>query len=222
MYIPAHFEESRTEILHALVRAHPFASLITQSSPDGINANHIPLCLSHEHGQFGVLRGHVARSNPMWGELALNAEAMAIFQGPDSYITPSWYPTKQKHGKVVPTWNYAVVHAHGLLTVIDDSSWLRSHLETLVIQQEALFSEPWSVSDAPKEFTDKLIGEIVGIEMVITRLKGKWKISQNQPAQNQAGVVCGLKKSGGRNAVEMAGMIEAVLRHAHHKTTETD
>lgn len=213
MYLPSHFEESRVEVLHDLIRAHPFATLVTLSS-GGINANHIPLHLSQEPGRFGTLRGHVARANPMWSDLVQDVEALAIFQGPESYITPSWYPTKREHGKVVPTWNYVVVHAYGSLRVIDDPAWLRSQLEALTAQHEASFSDPWSISDAPREFTDRLIGAIVGIELVITRLTGKWKVSQNQPARNQAGVVSGLKERGSRGASEMAALVEEVSRNA--------
>ena len=123
MYLPSHFEESRIGALHEVMRSRPLATIVTLSA-GGINANHIPLYLSPESGQYGTLHGHIARSNPMWSDLDQNVEALAIFQGPDSYISPSWYPTKQEHGKVVPTWNYAVVHAYGSLRVFDDAVWL--------------------------------------------------------------------------------------------------
>lgn len=207
MYVPPHFEETRLEVLHRLIRAHPLATLATLSS-GGIDANHIPLHLSEEPGRFGALRGHVARSNPMWRNLVADVEALAIFQGPDSYITPSWYATKREHGKVVPTWNYAVVHAYGSLRVVDDPVWLRNQLEALTERQESSFSAPWSVSDAPGDFTARLMEAIVGIEIIITRLVGKWKLSQNQPAHNCAGVVLGLKQQGTHGALEMAGLIE--------------
>jgi transcriptional regulator len=151
----------------------------------------------------------VARANPLWKDLVSGVEALAIFQGPDQYVSPSWYPAKREHGRVVPTWNYAVVHARGALRVIDDPAWLRGQLEALTAGQEASLSEPWAISDAPREYTDRLIGAIVGIEMTITTLTGKWKVSQNQPAENQAGVVSGLNDLGSADAREMAELVEA-------------
>ena len=214
MYIPPHFEESRIEVLYELIRARPLATLVTLSS-DGINANHIPLHLSPESGPFGTLRGHVARSNRIWTDLAQDVETLAIFQGADSYITPSWYATKQTHGKVVPTWNYVAVHAYGTLRIIDDPPWLRLQIDAMTTQHEAAFPEPWALSDAPREFTDRLIEAIVGIELVITKLTGKWKVSQNQPAQNQAGVINGLKESEGLDALEMAALVESFSHNDH-------
>lgn len=210
MYLAPHFEASRVETLHDLMRAFPLATVVTLST-DGLNANHIPFHLSQEPGPFGTLRGHVARSNPMLSDLVRDIETLAVFHGPDSYITPSWYPTKNEHGKVVPTWNYAVVHAYGTLRVVDDAVWVRNLVEALTARQEAPFSERWSVSDAPHEFVDQRIGAIVGIEMVITRLIGKWKVSQNQPLQNQIGVIQGLKSLGESRALEMARLVEKWL-----------
>jgi transcriptional regulator len=208
MYLPPHFEESNVEILHNLIRARPLATVVTLST-DGLNANHIPLHLSQQSGQFGTLRGHIARSNPMYTDLVRGAEVLAVFHGPDSYISPSWYPTKREHGKVVPTWNYAVAHAYGAFRVIEDATWIRNMLDALTTQQEASFSERWAVSDAPHEFVDQRIEAIVGIEMVITKLIGKWKVSQNQPVQNQAGVVKGLRELGeNNNVLEMAALVE--------------
>jgi transcriptional regulator len=208
MYIPGHFDEPRVEVLHALMRARPLASLITLSA-GGLDANHIPLHLSADPTPYGTLRGHVARVNPVWRDLARDVEALAIFHGPDAYISPSWYPTKAETGKAVPTWNFAVAHAYGTLRVIDDATWLRAHLETLSTSHEAAFPEPWQLSDAPRDYTDKLIGAIVGIEIGITRLRGKWKLSQNQPPQNQAGVIRGLRAGGSADALEIAALIEA-------------
>ena len=213
MYVPAHFEESRIEVLHDLILTHPFSTLVTMSSI-GINANHIPLHLVQEAGQYGTLQGHVARANPVWSDLVNNVEVLVIFQGPSSYITPSWYPTKQEHGKVVPTWNYVTVHAYGALRVIDDPVWVKTQLESLTVQQEALFDKPWAVSNAPVEFTDKMIGAIVGIEILITKLIGKWKVSQNQPTLNQAGVVQGLDSLGRSEATELAAIVEKASQNA--------
>ncbi|PPD47060.1 MAG: transcriptional regulator [Methylotenera sp.] len=213
MYVPAHFEETKIEMLHDLIVAHPLATLVTMTS-NGINANHIPLHLVQEAGQYGTLQGHVARANPVWSDLVNNVEALVIFQGPSSYITPSWYPTKQEHGKVVPTWNYVTVHAYGALRVIDDPVWVKTQLESLTVQQEALFDKPWAVSDAPVEFTDKMIGAIVGIEILITKLIGKWKVSQNQPTLNQAGVVQGLDSLCRSEATELAAIVEKASQNA--------
>ncbi len=206
MYLPGHFAEPRVEVLHALMRARPLATLVTPAA-DGFAANHIPLHLSAAPAPFGCLRGHVARANPLWKEGGADAGVLAIFHGPDAYITPSWYPTKAATGKAVPTWNYAVAHAHGRLRVIDDAAWLRAHLEALTGRHEADFPQPWQLSDAPRDYTEKLIGAVVGIEIVITRLDGKWKASQNQPPQNRAGVVAGLRASGSPDALGMAALV---------------
>ena len=213
MYVPKHFEESRIDVLHDLIFAHPFSTLVTISSI-GINANHIPLHLIQQTGQYGTLQGHVARANPVWSDLVNDVEALAIFQGPNSYITPSWYPTKQEHGKVVPTWNYVTVHVYGTLRVIDDPIWVRNQLELLTTQHKASFNKPWAISDAPDEFTDKMISAIVGIEILITKLIGKWKISQNQPALNQAGVMQGLASLGKLEAAELAAAVEMAQKNA--------
>lgn len=196
--------------MHELIRTRPLATLVTLSS-NGINANHIPLHLSEVPSPFGTLRGHVARSNPIWHDLKSDIEVLAIFHGPDAYISPSWYATKQETGKVVPTWNYTVVHAYGSLRIIDDASWIRTQLEALTNHNEAVFPEPWAVSDAPHDFTEKLIEAIVGIEMVVTRLSGKWKVSQNQSPQNRASVIQGLNTSGQREA---ATLVNAGIKNA--------
>jgi transcriptional regulator len=211
MYTPKHFEEPRTEAIHELIRARPLSTLVTLTSA-GLNANHIPLHLAATPA-FGTLRGHVARANRFWSDYAKDVEVLAIFHGPDSYITPSWYATKKETGKVVPTWNYAVVHAYGALRIIDDASWVRDQLEALTAHNEAGFAKPWAVSDAPHEYTEKLINNIVGFEIVITRLTGKWKVSQNQPEQNQAGVIEGLINSGLRDAEEMAKLVAASTKN---------
>ena len=205
MYLPAHFEESRSEVLHALMREHPFATLITHGD-NGLTANHLPLHLAPEIAPLGALQGHVARANPLWQEPA-DTEVLAIFHGPQTYVTPSWYPTKREHGKAVPTWNYVVVHARGRLRAIDDPDWLRRQLETLVASHEAGFAEPWQIADAPPDYIDKMLTAIVGIEITITELKGKWKISQNQPPANRAGVVAGLRQQGTADALAMAELV---------------
>lgn len=209
MYIPKHFAEPRVDVLHQLIRARPLSTLVTLSS-SGLNANHVPLHLTPEPNPFGTLRGHVARDNPIWSDLNNDLDVLAIFHGPDAYVSPSWYPTKEETGKVVPTWNYAVAHAYGTLRVIDDSAWLRNHLEELTAHNEAAFSTPWQLNDAPTDFIEKMMGAVVGIEIVINRLVGKWKTSQNQPAQNQRGVIGGLRASGVSDAIEMAALVEDI------------
>lgn len=207
MYIPPHFAEPRVDILHRLIQARPLCTLVTLT-PGGLDANHVPLHLSDEPAPFGTLRGHVARANPIWCEVVPGSEVLAIFQGPEAYVTPSWYPTKAETGKVVPTWNYAVAHAYGILRVVEDSTWVRTQLEALTAHIEAAFAAPWQVSDAPHEYIDKLLGAVVGLEIVITRLVGKWKTSQNQPASNREGVAHGLRGLGVEEAIAMADSVD--------------
>ena len=208
MYIPHHFAEPRVDILHQLIQARPLCTLVTPT-PGGLDANHVPLHLSEAPAPFGTLRGHVARANPMWREVVPGSEVLAIFQGPEAYVTPSWYPTKAETGKVVPTWNYAVAHAYGILRVVEDSTWVRTQIEALTAHNEAAFAAPWQVSDAPHEYIDKLLGAVVGIEIVITRLVGKWKTSQNQAESNREGVAHGLRGLGGEEAIAMADLVDA-------------
>ena len=206
MYIPSHFEEHRPEVLHALMRAHPLATIITLTS-SGIVANHVPLHLYPDAGGGAVLRGHVARANPLWKDWVSDTEALAVFQGADGYISPTWYPTKKEHGKVVPTWNYCAVHAYGVLQVHQDTGWIRAQVEALTAWQESVSPEPWSVADAPQEFVDSMLQQIVGIEIAITRLYGKWKLSQNQPQRNRAGVIEGLGKRDHGGAAQLCALM---------------
>lgn len=206
MYCPTHFAESRPAALHALMRSHPLATLVTVA--DGVpDANHLPLSLETAADGRTVLRGHVARANPLWKTASDGAPALAIFHGPDAYITPSWYPTKREHGKAVPTWNYATVHARGPLHFIDDADWLRAHLDTLTQAQESAFAEPWAVRDAPADYFEKMLGAIVGVEMTVSSLEGKWKMSQNQPDENRSGIVTGLRASGSTTAAAVAALV---------------
>ncbi|MGE0132216.1 MAG: FMN-binding negative transcriptional regulator [Blastocatellales bacterium] len=211
MYVPMQFEETHVEVMHDLIRARPLATLVTLGS-GGLTANHIPMEISAAPLPFGTLRCHVARANPFWRDLSADVEALAVFQGPGAYITPSWYPAKQETGKVVPTWNYAVVHAYGSLRVIDDAEWLRSQIGRLTDQNEAALPEQWKVSDAPQEFIEKLLGSIIGIEMVVTRLIGKWKVSQNRTAADQAGVISGLREHGQSDSLLMAELVEQATK----------
>lgn len=206
MYLPRHFEESRIEVLHALVRAHPLGALVTLGA-GGLEANHIPFEIDPDPAPFGTLRGHVARANPVWRELSRGGDALAIFQGPSTYVSPSWYPSKQADGKVVPTWNYAVVHAYGPLRAIDDAAWLRAFVERLTDRNESPRAARWRVTDAPADYVDKMVTAIVGIELPVSRLIGKWKTSQNRGAADRAGVVAGLEQDGGDAARAMAALV---------------
>ncbi|HYD81706.1 MAG TPA: FMN-binding negative transcriptional regulator [Paucimonas sp.] len=209
MYIPSHFEERRAEVLHRLVAEHSFGTLVTLGS-GGLGANHLPFELDPGAGPLGTLRAHVARANPVWRDCAGEVEALAIFQGPGAYVSPSWYPAKQEHGKVVPTYNYIVVHAHGPIRVIDDPVWLKALIERLTDTHEAGRPVPWKVADAPADYIEKMLGAIVGIEIPISRLQGKWKASQNRGAADRRGVAQGLLAAGGEQAAAMAAAVMAM------------
>jgi len=191
MYLPKHFAETDIAVMHDLMRTHPFATLVTQG-PDGLDANHIPLHLDASTGPNGTLRGHIARANPLATDATVNRKILVIFKGPDSYISPSGYATKAEHGKVVPTWNYVAVHAHGALRLIDDRDWLLAQLDTLTTEHESALPQPWSIDDAPADYIGKMLGAVVGIEITIDRLIGKWKVSQNQPPANQVSLIAAL------------------------------
>ncbi len=207
MYLPAHFAETRVDVLRALMQAHPLATIVTLSS-EGLVADHIPLELKEgpDPQGPGVLRGHVARANAMWRD-ASGCEALVIFQGPQHYFSPGWYPSKKETGKVVPTWNYCCVHAYGHLRVHDDAVWVRELVNGLTARHESRMPRPWSTDDAPAEYVQTLLEQIVGIEICITRITGKWKVSQNQPAHNRAGVIGGLSGLGEPDAHAMAQLI---------------
>ena len=207
MYMPAHFEETRAEVMHRLIHEHPLAVLVTLGST-GLNANHIPLEIDSEPAPFGTLRGHVARANPVWRDFSRDVEALTVFQGPQAYISPAWYRTKKETGKVVPTFNYIVVHAYGSLRIIEDEAWLRGLVERLTTRHESGRPEPWKVSDAPEDFIKTQLRAIVGIEMPVTRLVGKWKVSQNRPAVDREGVVQGLSAMKDANASAMSKLVK--------------
>jgi transcriptional regulator len=207
MYLPAHFEETRVEVIHQLIREHPLAALVTLGSA-GLDANHIPLEIDPEPAPFGTLRGHVVRANPVWRDFSRDVEALTVFQGPQAYISPAWYQTKKETGKVVPTFNYIVVHAYGSLRIIEDEAWLRGLVERLTTRHESGRAEPWKVSDAPEDFIKTQLRAIVGIEMPVTRLVGKWKVSQNRPPVDREGVVRGLSEMNDANAAAMARLVK--------------
>lgn len=205
MYQPPHFREDRLEIQHALMRLHPLGLLIT-AGPNGLQANHVPFLIDTAGSERGTLRAHLARANPQLVELAAVAECLVVFQGPQHYISPSLYPTKRETGKVVPTWNYITVHAWGQPRVIDDTDWLRRQIDDLTTHNEKSQSSTWKVSDAPDAFIAAQIKGIVGLEIPIARIEGKWKVSQNRPATDQAGVVDGLRGGPG-DADAMAALV---------------
>ncbi|QNI31047.1 FMN-binding negative transcriptional regulator [Alloacidobacterium dinghuense] len=210
MYIPRHHEETRVPVLHQLMQRQPFASLITFGI-SGLYATHLPMVLDEQEGSLGVLRGHISRANIQWREYSPDVESLAIFSGPHHYISPSWYAEKQETGKVVPTWNYAVVHAYGYLKVIEDAAWLRAHVERLTNIHEATSPEPWKVTDAPAGYVASLVKGIVGLELPIERLEGKWKVSQNRSEADRRGVIAGLEELDTTNSMMMRQMVSDTL-----------
>jgi len=207
MYLPSHFEEQRVEVLHQLIREHPLGTLVTLDAK-GLNANHIPFEIDLEPEPWGTLLGHVARANPVWRDFSQTVEALVIFLGAQSYVTPSWYQTKSTTGEVVPTYNYLAVHAQGSLVIHRERDWLRGFVTRLTNRFEAGRAAPWQVSDAPAAFIEKQLGAIVGIEIPLTRLIGKWKVSQNRPAADRAGVVHGLNESANADSLAIARWVE--------------
>jgi transcriptional regulator len=195
MYLPTHFREDRLEVLHRFIEQHGFATLVTLSA-DGLTANHIPMALDLEPAPLGTLRGHVSRANPLWRDSLPDVSALAIFQGPSAYITPSWYPSTRETGRMVPTYNYVVVHAHGPIRTFEDPAPLEQHLRTLTDLHEAAFPAPWKIEDAPADFFQAMMKGIVGIEIPIARLEGKWKVSQNRLPADRAGAEAGLRANG--------------------------
>lgn len=194
MYEVAAFREDRIEVMHALIRAHPLATLVSVSA-GALEANHLPLLIEAGPSPNGTLRGHVARSNPLWRQPP-EGEVLAVFQGPQAYVTPSWYPSKREHGQVVPTWNYAVVHVRGPLLVHDDREWLRGLVSRLTDSRESGRPQPWGVGDAPDDYIERMLGAIVGIEIPVRSIEGKWKMSQNRQPADRAGVAAGLRAAG--------------------------
>jgi transcriptional regulator len=206
MYQPPHFREERLDVLHDLIRTHNFGAMVTTGA-DGFVANHFPFVLDTSKGPFGTLRAHMAKANTQWRDLDGEHDALVIFQGAYTYITPSWYATKAETGKVVPTWNYALVHVHGRPRAIHDPEWLIRHVSELTDQHEAERAEPWTLQDAPADFVAGLLKGIVGLELEISRIEGKWKASQNRPETDRAGVVQGLTQQGDERSLAMADLV---------------
>ena len=205
MYQPAHFREDRIGVQHDLIRRHPLGLLVT-AGPGGLMANQIPFLVYSGECAFGVLRAHLARGNPQWRELAAVEQCLVVFQGPQGYVSPSWYATKRETGKVVPTWNYATVHAWGRPRVVEDAAWLRRQLDDLTASQEQRRAPPWAVGDAPEAFIAAQMKGIVGVEIPVSRIEGKWKVSQNRPEVDRAGVIAELGEEGA-GAEAMADLV---------------
>jgi transcriptional regulator len=195
MYQPPHFAPPSADAVRTLMREHPLATLVHRG-PDGLEADPVPLLYDADDGSHGTLRGHVARMNPLWRQ-ADGQEVLLHFRGPQAYVSPGWYASKAEHGKVVPTWNYVVVNAHGLLRVVDDAAWLRRLVQRLTDTHESRRAQPWAVDDAPADYVDAMLRAIVGIEIRLTRLEGKWKASQNRSAADRAGTLGGLRGEAG-------------------------
>jgi transcriptional regulator len=206
LYVPAPFKEERIDVLHELMRAHPLATLVAVGD-SGLMANHIPLKIESQPAPWGTLRGHVARANPVWRDYRLDSEALAIFQGPHSYISPSLYRSKQTTGEVVPTWNYVVVQARGTLRFIHETDWLREFVGTLTDDHEASRAQPWKVDDAPAAYMGTMLKLIVGFEFSITSITGKWKLGQNRTLSDRQGLAEGMQRSDDGDARELARML---------------
>lgn len=191
MYLPSPFDEDRIAVQHALIRAHPLATVIVAGSA-GLAADLVPCALYADEGPHGTLRAHVARANPLWRELEQGAECLLLFQGPQAYVSPGWYASKAETHKVVPTWNYAVVQVRGAARVTDDAAWLRRQMADLTAAHEARMPQPWRLDDAPADFVAALTRAVVGIEIPIARIAAKWKVSQNRGAADREGVARGL------------------------------
>ena len=202
MYMPKLFEESDPAALASFIRARPLATLVTTDA-NGLNADHIPMLLETE-GDAAMLRGHVARANPLWRNLGSGAGALAIFQDAGSYITPAWYATKAENGKVVPTWNYVAVHVEGIARAVDDPQWLHAFLIRLTAVNESGRAPPWEVSDAPPDYIATQLKAIVGIELRVKRMQGKWKMSQNRAPRDIDGVIAGLRERDDASSLRMA------------------
>lgn len=200
-------QEKRLDVLHSLIRSHPLGTWVSSCEAE-LNVNHIPFELDPSEGEFGTLWGHVARANPLWKSAKTKTPDVIVFRGPQSYITPSWYPSKARDGKVVPTWNYAVVAAHGHPEFIDEQAVLAQHLGRLTEQNEASQKSPWAMEDAPRAFTEKLVSAVIGVRFPIRRLEGKWKTNQSSPDADKLGVIAGLLEQGDDDSAVMASLVK--------------
>lgn len=196
MHIPEYFNEPRLDVLHDLIVHNPLGVLVTHTAA-GLDANHLPFHLKPAAGAHGVLQAHVSRANPVWRELSDGDEVMVVFRAADAYISPSWYPSKHEAHRQVPTWNYQVVHAYGTVSLHDDERYVRGLVAQLTRTHEAAQPEPWKMTDAPKDYISDMLKAIVGVEIAITRLVGKFKLGQNKEARDIQGAAQGVTASGG-------------------------
>ena len=210
MYLPRYHQATDPATLLALMARHPLGAWVCASA-DGLIANHIPFVLDRSRGPHGTLMGHVSRANSVWRNLNINAPSVVMFQGPQAYIKPSWYPGKVAHGEVVPTWNYVVAHAHGVARAIDDRAWLLAMLERLTQAQESNRLTPWRVADAPAAYIDRMLHAVVGIEIPIDRLEGKHKLSQDEALPDRVGTVAGLLTEPNDEARALAGLVQRTI-----------
>lgn len=223
MYIPPAFNIMAPEVLREHMQSYPLATLIIHNSEQEIDAHHIPLIWNESSSTHGTLSGHVSINNSLWKQCIANTTpVLAIFHGPHSYISPSWYPSKKENGKAVPTWNYAVVHAHGILHAVTDLALIKKHLSQLSGRHEKNMPHPWQMRDAPESFIDTLARAVIGIKIEITHLQGKYKLSQNQPIDNREGVIESLQKTFAHNtltpdtqALAIADLMKQKLNNTH-------
>ena len=217
MYVPSHFDESRPEQLHALIARHPLGVLVTRGA-SGLDANHLPFEMEPRADSLGILHTHVARSNPVWRDIESGDEVLVVFRGPDAYISPNWYPSKPEHHRQVPTWNYMVAHAHGVVTVHEDERYIRGVVGRLSKQHEASQTRPWRISDSSQAFIAEMLTAIIGLEITITRLVGKFKLSQNKEMRDALGAAHALKAQGS-DAIADA-MLERVAKRSDAANSE--
>lgn len=210
MHLPKSLQETRIEVIHELIVTNPLGTWVSVDQ-DELNVDHIPFLLDRSRGEYGTLCGHVARANPIWKQAKTQLAHVIVFRGPQAYITPSWYPSKHEHGRAVPTWNYAIVAAHGVPSFIDDTDWLLQHLRDLTEIHERTQALPWDVDDAPKNFIDELMKAIVGVEIPISKIEGKWKTSQGRPEGDKLGIIAGLLNKGDDEATAMASLVRQHL-----------
>jgi transcriptional regulator len=211
VYIPEHFREERPEVLQAFIARHPLGALVAMTA-EGLTANHIPMSWHARTGTPGTLHGHVAKANPIWRALAPDAPVLVVFTGANRYLSPSWYPAKKEHGKVVPTWNYAVVHAHGTIRFLDDRHHAARNVASMTDRQERSRPEPWQVSDAPASYIEPMLERIVGFEIAVTRLVGKFKASQHRPENERRAVAAALAAEG-LSTADIDEIVRAPARH---------
>ncbi len=207
MHSPKKFQQTDLDRLKSIIVEYPFATLVTLSD-NGLEADHIPFVLSHVQGA-DYLQGHIAKVNPVWQHVQDHSEVLVIFSGPNCYVSPNHYPTKKEHGKVVPTWNYIVVHVKGVISFIHDPGWNLKNVTDLTNQFESELPEPWAVTDAPESFIQRMLPAIVGVQIEIHSIKGQWKLSQNQPEQNRQGVIAGLAEHVDQASRDIAGWVKA-------------